>query len=172
MNTDCSRHLCETNYRGFQFARVAVHNIRELINDDNDIWERLGHLVHLFCLCRLKDSGMIRGNIAYAFCLKNIVTALHLLGCPFEREYGFFRISDDRSEKMGNAVIGLELNALRVNHDKAQLIWSVSIEEGSDERMNGDRLTRASRARDERVWHLGDIHIMRRAADVSAECSQ
>ena len=82
-----ARDICaEPNDGGLKVARVAVHDVGELIDDDDNERERLRHIRPRFFLCRLKDGCVIGVNIANVFRLEDVVAAFHLLSRPLERK--------------------------------------------------------------------------------------
>ncbi len=172
MDANGARHLCEADDRGLKLSWIAVHDIREFVDNDNDIGKRLRHVLSSFFLRWLEDGRVIGVDIAHMLCFEDIVASLHLLCRPLEREDRFLWVGNHWRKKVRNAVIGSELDAFRVDHDKAQLIWTVSIEKRSDNCVDGDRLSRPCCASDKAVRHLRDIHVVRRAGDVAAECSE
>ena len=58
---------------------------------------------------------------------------------------------------MRDLVVDLQLDNLRVDHDKAQVGWRHAVEHRDKQRINANRLTRARRARNECMRHLGQI---------------
>src|SRR6185312_2759976 len=95
--------------------------------------------------------------------------AIHFLGRPLQREDGFLRIGDDWCEQVRDFVVKGELDALRVNHDKFQILGRIAEEEGIDDSVNGDRLSRTSGSSNKRVRHLRNVSKVRFTRDVFAE---
>ena len=72
---------------------------------------------------------MVGINISHMLCLEDVITTLHFFGRPLERHNRLLRIGDDWREQMRNAVIRRKLDALRVDHDEAQLVRAIAVQE-------------------------------------------
>ena len=70
---------------------------------------------------------------------------------------------------MRNAVIRGEFNALRVNHDEANLVGRGTHENGHDHRVDCDRLARTRGAADKQVRHFREVDDNRMAFDIFAD---
>src|ERR1035437_5074550 len=146
MDTDGTTHLSETDDRRLKFARIAVHDVSEFIDEDGDVRHSLRYIFTTLLLRRLEYGRVVRLDIADFLRFEDIVAPFHFFPGPFECKNSFLRIGDDRREEVGNTVVRGEFDAFRIDHDEAQLIRPISIEQGSDECMNRHRLSASGRA--------------------------
>ncbi len=93
VDADGTAHLCQAHDAALELARVGLHDVGELVDDDDDVGHRFRHLfsfatVILCCLfeCRLDDVFVIGRDVAHFFGLEDVVAAIHFFGEPFEGE--------------------------------------------------------------------------------------
>src|SRR3989344_966241 len=105
MDTDRSCHLRQSDDTGLKVARVAMHNVRKFVDNDDEVGERFRYVVATLLLGWFVDGAMVGLNIAYPLGFKDIVASLHLFPCPLEREDGLLRVGDNGCEEMRDAVV-------------------------------------------------------------------
>ena len=114
-------------------------------------------------------AGVEAVDVAHADLRHLAVAVLHLAHRPFERDDRLLRVGDDRRQQVRDAVIGGELEHLRVDHDQPAAFGLQPIDEGQDHGVDRHRLARAGGARDQEMRHAGEIDDHRLAADRLAE---
>ena len=70
---------------------------------------------------------------------------------------------------MRDAVVNRQFQHLGIDHDEPALVGAQPVQERQDHRVDGDRLARAGRARDEQMRHAREIDDDGLAADRLAE---
>ncbi len=118
-----------------------MHDIGKLIDEDCDVGKRLWNIFTPSLLRGLKDSRVVRLDISDVLSLEYVIASFHFLCCPLEGEDSFLRVRNDRGQEMRNAIVRREFDTLRIDHDEAQLVRAIAIEQRGDESMNSDRLS-------------------------------
>src|SRR3989344_5550680 len=126
MDAHGAAHLGEAHDSRFKLARIGGHYIGELVYNEDDVGHGFGQrflALSVFSSRGLDggchDIGMVGGDVTNLFSFKDTVSAFHFLPEPLHREYRFLRVGDYRREKMGDGVVGRQLDSLRVDHNKA-----------------------------------------------------
>ncbi len=156
------------------------HEVGQLVDHDDDqrhFFERLGLVRRqrqriqelLAGLLRLGDLRVVAGEVAHAELRHQPVAALHFADAPVERVGGELHVGDHRRQQMRDAFVHRQLEHLRIDQDQAHLLRLGLVEERQDHRVDGDRLARARRARDQQVRHAREIGHHRLAGDVLAQ---
>ncbi len=136
MDTHSTRHLGQAYDACLKFTWVGLHDIGELVDNDDNVRHSFWHLGILLASW-LDHCVVVRLNITYLCFFEYVVAAIHFLCSPLEREDTFLRIGNNWGEEVGNTVIEGKLHTLRVHHDEAHLVRTVAVQEGSDKRVNG-----------------------------------
>ena len=118
---------------------------------------------------RLRDAGVEPFDVADAELRHFLVAVLHFADRPFQRDDGLLRVGHDRSQQMRNAVIDRQFKHFRIDHDEAALLRLEPVEQRQDHGVDGNRLARSRRARDEQMRHAREIDDDRLAADCLAK---
>src|ERR1017187_2375446 len=125
---------------------------------------------HFLFRQRLVFRPLVEGlDVADADARKNLVALFHLVDDPAQREQNFFRIRHDRHDEVGQGIVLLQLDDLRINHHEAQLIRRKAVEQGRDDGVDADRFAGTGRTCDETVRHLRQVGDNRMAIDVLAQ---
>src|SRR5690606_4329663 len=124
---------------------------------------------YLALLLRLADALVVAVDVANAKLGHLAVAAFHFLDRPFQRHNGLAGLGDDWRQQMRNAVIDGKLQHLRIDHDETALLRREAVEQRQDHRIDGDRLTRAGRPRNQKMRHAGEIGNDEITADILAE---
>lgn len=123
MESDGSSLLCDTSDCCFDLFLVpAHHEVSELIDDDDDD----GHSIFLtyfrIVLFEVTDTQW----------LESAITSFHFSDSPLQCIECLIWSIDDGGEEVRDAIIDPELDLFRVDHDHAELRWSILIEHRED----------------------------------------
>ncbi len=117
----------------------------------------------------LRHPGVVALDVAHAELRHQAIARLHLRHRPLQRGHGLLRVRHDGRQKVGDPLVDREFQHLRIDHDEANALGRMAVEERQDHRVDPDRLARSRGARDQQVGHAGEVHHRRLAADVLAE---
>ena len=117
-----SRKLCQTADCFFYISRSYHHQIRKLINNNNDLWHRLQFIAFFGLDSKTFDLFVISFHISDIIFGKCLITSWHLSHCPVQCACRFFRISDYRNQKVWNTIIHTQFYNLRIDHDQFYFI--------------------------------------------------
>src|ERR1017187_5084911 len=125
---------------------------------------------HFLLRQRLVFRTLVEGfDVADADAGKDFVAFFHLVDDPAQREQNFFRIGHHGHDEVGQGIVLLQLNHLRVNHHEAQLIGREAVEQGCDDGIDADGFAGTGAAGDEAVGHFREVGDNRMAINVLAE---
>ena len=134
--------LCQARNREFDLFAHVHHEIGKLVDDDDDIGQLFEHLsvlrILLSCLLALLSLRIVLTDVARTKAREHFEPALHFSDRPRERTRCFTRFGHNGNVKMRDAVIGSELDALRVDHDEAHLSRCCAHENRHDHSVDGD----------------------------------
>ena len=108
-------------------------------------------------------------DVARAVGREELVAVLHLDHGPLEHRRGVAVVGDDLVAQVRQRVVHRELDHLRVDHQEAQRLGRVAVDQRVMMRVHADRLARAGGARDQQVRHLGQVADDRPPLEVAAE---
>ena len=182
MHPGRTRHLGQTADRILHLVGSRHHQIRQLVDNDND----LGHffqpdllslfiLRKLFALChrRLSSVGryhsIISMKISHIVLGKNLVAVQHFVYCPVQGARRLSRVSDHRHQQVGNSIINSQLHHLGVYHQKADLAGGGFIKKTDNQRIDAHRFTGASGAGDQQVGHFCQIRQGHLSGNIPAQ---
>ena len=158
MNTCRTRLLCQTADGIFYIMGCNHHQIRELVNDDDN----RRHLI-------LREVIVIALHIADTFLRKLAVTLLHFLHRPVEHRSRFLGIGNHRHHQMRYAVIIGQLDHLGVHEDEFDFIRLGLKENTRYQRVNTHRLTGTRGTSHQQVRHLAQVGKNALSADIHAQ---
>ena len=148
VDTSGAGHLCDTCDAVLHIVFGHEHQVRQLIDDDNDVAKLCGNLdvilswntdflIHLdgktFAFVKrqfrliglgrlLTSAGIETSDVAGADLGKNLVPLFHFVHHPLEGENDFLGIMHHRRGEVGEAVVNLQLDHLGVDHDEAKFL--------------------------------------------------
>ena len=147
-----ARHLGEALHRALDILAGDHHQVRHLVDDDDDVGQRL-EIELLVLVDRLAavlvvtgvhgarellalalgfgDACVVAVDVAHAELRHLLVALLHLAHRPLERHHRLLRIGDDGREQMRDAVVDGELQHFRIDHDQPALVRMQAINAGS-----------------------------------------
>ena len=169
MDADGAGHLREAGDGLFDVGAVEHHQVGELVDDDDDVGQRLlvgvveevvGVVVEE--LVELVDVADVVGG-------EQLEAALHLAHGVAQGVGGQLDVGDDGGEEVGDALVHAQLDALGIDQDHADLLGRGLEEHGHDHGVDGDGFSRSRRTRDEDVGHGGEVGGDDAAVDVLAE---
>ena len=174
MDTDRSGLLGDAADRLLDITGRDHHEIRELVEDDDDVAE----LASLDRFARRSnagrdpslDDGLVEPvDVADAELAQHVVAAFHLPHAPSQRVRGLLRIGHHLGQEVRQALVLRELDPFRVDQDQAHLLRGGAHEQGSEHGVDTARLTRAGLTGDKKVGHVGQVGHHRPAGDVTPE---
>ena len=177
MNAGSTRFLRQTGDEFFDLLAGDHHQIRQFIDDDDDVrhaTQRLGRLRgqaqrirnRLTLLGGFLDMVVGAGQVTYAQLGHDLVAAFHLGHTPGQGIGGLTHIGHDRREQMRDAFIDRQFQHLGVDQNQTHRIRLGFIEHRQDHGVNADRFTGTRGTRHQQMRHLGQIGDDRLAADV------
>ncbi len=101
--------------------------------------------------------------------LEKLVAALHLLDDPLQRTNHAVHLGYDGHPQVRHAVVGDQLDHLRVDHDELKLVWRELGQEACHDRVDTHALSGPGCARDQQVGHSCEVADDRLPRDVLAE---
>ena len=121
MDSGSPGHLRQPRQGDFHITGCHHHQIRQLINDDNNKRKLFGFYAIRAGFCffhfqvELGDvSGLVFGE--------KLVAPLHFPNRPEQGVGGLFNVRNYRRNQMGNAIIQGKFDAFGINHDQLDLI--------------------------------------------------
>ena len=174
-----------------------MHQIRQLIDDDDDIWHLVRNLQLIFTRnldltggASSREPGVAGAlfsigillvgvflflrshiethNVAHANARKNFVTTLHLIDQPAQCEHHFFWIDHYREREMRQRTIRLKFDHFRVNDHQTQLVRGETKEHAGDQGIDTNTLPTASGTGDQQMRHLRQVGNDRFAVNIFA----
>ena len=136
MDADGARHLRQPADRFLDLVARDHHQVRELVDHDDDERQRLrgvGILVAGLLQHEL-DVAVVLLDVADAFGGERLVALFHLAHGPAQRVGRFLRIDDDGREQMGDLFVHPELESLRVDHDHPHVVGRGAVEDAREHR--------------------------------------
>ena len=168
MNTGGTAQLGDTHNRGLDILTGDHHQVRELVNDDDQVRHLLWRVVVM-----LKLAGglffVVGRDLTHVEPLKDLQAALHLGHSPLQSARGLLGLGHHGHIEMRQTVIARKLDALGVDHDQANVLGKGAHEQGRDDGVNHDRLTGTCGTGDQQVRHFGEVGDDRRALGVTAD---
>ena len=123
VDTGGTRELRDALDRGLDVTRRDEHEVRQLVDDDEEVRvrrelalavRREGHLARTHGLVELVDVLVAeRGEV--------VVARVHLAHDPLESLGGLLRVRDDRRDEVRDALVHRQLDALGVDEHHAHL---------------------------------------------------
>ena len=123
MNTSCARKLGNTLNRSFNIARGNHHQVRELIDNDQQVGIgsqftiKTRKSLHLACRHSLVEII----NMLKSVCRKIVVTRIHFLNDPLKRFSSLLWIGDDRGNQVRDTFVDRQFDSLGIDQDHANL---------------------------------------------------
>ena len=108
-------------------------------------------------------------KVSHAHLGEEAVALEHLHNRPLQGARGLLRIGDHRDIEMRDPVVDAELDHLRVDHDKLDLIRPRLVEKREDQGVHADGLAGTGGTGDKHVRELRDVADDALAADVLAD---
>ena len=168
MNTGGAAQLCNTHDRGLDILTGNHHQVRELVNDNDQV----GHLLRRVVVMLKLAGGLlfvIGRNLTDVEAFEYLQAALHFGHGPLQGARGLLGLGHHGHIEMRQTVIARKLDALGVDHDQANVLGKGAHEQGRDDGIDHHRLTRTGRTGDQQVRHLGEVGDDRRALGVAAD---
>ena len=168
VNTGGTAQLRDTDDRGLDILAGDHHQVRKLVDDDDQIGHLLRRVIVVFKLagCLL---FVIRRDLANVEALEDLQATLHLGHGPLQRTGRLLGLGHHGHVEMRQAVIARKLDALGVDHDQANVLGKGAHEQGRDDGVDHDRLTRTGGAGDQQVGHLSEVGDNRRALGIATD---
>ena len=104
---------------------------------------------------------VVDADVPHAGAGQQVVPLLHLLHRPAEDRLGLPHVGHHRVHQVRQALVGAELDHLRVDHQHADLVGPAGHEHRDDDRVQADALARARAAGDQQVRQRGQIDDQR-----------
>ena len=169
-----TRLLGDPDDRLLDVARGDHHQVGELVDDREDV--RVGRVDPLAAGrggdLALLDLAVEVVDVPDAGGPHVLVALLHLLDQPGQRGGGLLGVGDDRRDQVRDAVVGRQLDHLRVDQDHPQLVGRGPQQQRGQQRVDAAGLTGTGRTGDQQVRHLRQVGADEAALDVLAEADQ
>jgi hypothetical protein len=144
VDADRARHLRESTDRFLDLVARDHHQVRELVDHDDDEGKRLGRpgsllpvssstilMFRLYCsMLRTPSAG------------ERLVALLHLADGPPQRVGGLLRDRRRRREQVRDLLVHPELEPLGVDHDHPHVVRRRAVEDARQHRRSGRRTCR------------------------------
>src|SRR3989344_1693941 len=167
MDAGRARHLRATYDGALNIPPVGGHKVREFIDDDQEIGNRLPGIRYVD-ISKFR-VGVVACDVAAPGLEEEVVPPFHFIDRPAEDADRLFAFDDDGAYEMREALIDREFHAFRIDEDELQGFRRIFIEERDEHRVDEDRFPRASRSRDEQVRHFLDVGEYRLTRNVAAQ---
>ncbi len=169
VDADGAGHLREAGDGLFDVRAVEHHQVGELVDDDDDVGQRL--LVDVFeeVLGAVIEELVELVDVADVVGGEELEAALHLADRIAQGIRGELGLGDDGREEVRDALVHAELDALGIDEDHADLLGRGLEQDGHDHGVDGDGFAGAGGAGDEHVRHGGEVGGDDAAVDVFAE---
>ena len=132
MNTGGTTQLGDTDDRGLDILAGDHHQVRKLVDDDDQIGHLLRRVIVVFKLA----GGLlfvIRRDLADVEALEDLQATLHLGHGPLQCTGRLLGLGHHGHVEMRQAVIARKLDALGVDHDQANVLGKSAHEQGRDD---------------------------------------
>ena len=157
VNTCSTTKLSNTdNGRLNVFARNH-HKVSKLVDDNNKVWHVLWRVLHISVFIAINVS-VVRLNVTNLVVLKYLQAALHLGDAPLKRTCCLPWLGNNWNIQVRKTSVTRKLNALWVNHNKANLLRSCAHEHRHDNSVEQDRLTRTGSTCYQQVRKAGKVN--------------
>ena len=122
MDPDRARHLRQPRDALFHVRPIQHHQVRQLIDDDDDVRQRL--LVHILkqVLATVIEKLVELVDIPHVIRCQQLQPTLHLTNRITQRIRRQLRLRNNRRKQMRNPLIHSKLNPLRVDQDHTNLL--------------------------------------------------
>ena len=150
-------HLGQPADDFFEVRRRDHHQIRQFVDDDDDVGERA---VRVLRVERLDVPNAVGGE--------QRVAGFHLLDRPAELGPGLPRAGHHGAEQVRDAVVVRQFDPLGIDHQKPHLLGGGAEEDGRDHRVERHALAGSGGSRDQEVRHRHQISDHRLAGDALA----
>ena len=168
MNAGGTAQLRNTHNRGLDILTGDHHQVRELVNDDDQV----GHLLRRVVVMLKLAGGLlfvVGRDLTHVETLEDLQATLHLGHGPLQSARGLLGLGHHGHIEMRQTVIARQLDALGVDHDQANVLGKRAHEQGRDDGVDHHRLTRTGRTGNKQVGHLGEVGDNRRALGIAAD---
>ena len=134
--------LGDAHNRGLDVLAGNHHEVRELVDHDDEIRHVLWRVLHVSVLVTVNVT-VVGLDVADLVVLEDLEAALHLGDAPGEGACCLVWLGHHRHVEVGQAGIVGELDALGVHHDETDLLGCCAHEDGHDDAVEQYRLARA-----------------------------
>ena len=141
MNAHRASHLRQPRNRLLNVRPVQHHQIRQLVDDDDDVRQRL--LVHVLkqIIAAIIEQLVELIDISHMVRRQQLQPPFHLANGVPQRIRRQLRLGDDRRKQMRNPLIHSQLNPLRIDQDHPHLFRRGLEQHAHDHRVDRDRFT-------------------------------
>ena len=138
VDADGAGHLREARDRLFDVGAVEHHQVGELVDDDDDVGQRL--LVHVLeeILAAVVEELVELVDVADVVGGEQLEAALHLADGVAQSIRGELGLGDDGREEMRDALVHAELDALGIDEDHADLLGRALEQDAHDHGVDRD----------------------------------
>ena len=178
MNAGRARLLRQHRDRRLDFALYGHHEVRHLIDDDDDVGYDLATIGRVFkpdirMLDPLQRRALVHPlievlHVAATVRGEQLIALVHLHHSPFEHRGRVPIVGNDFVAKVGEPVINRKLHHLRIDHEEAKRPRRVAINQARDDRVHAHGFSGSRRARDEQVRHLREVGHHRLSLEIFA----
>ena len=111
VNTNGARHLRQATNMFLDFFRRGHHQVGHLINNDNNVGQRL--------LAAFGQVLIVTHKIARTDLTKEAIAPFHLFDGPEEHTGRLVHFGNHGAEQMGNAIVDTQLHHFGIDHQQA-----------------------------------------------------
>jgi len=167
MNADRARLLREHRQRCFHLGGAGHHQIRQLVDHDDDVRENAALVLALLeadvRIFRLEQWSAVPDflievlNVARAVGREQLIALLHFEHGPLEQRRGVPVVRDHLVPLVRQRVVDGELDHFRVDHQEAECLGRVAVDQRGDQCIHAHRLAAAGGAGNEQLRHLRQV---------------
>ena len=167
MNAGRTCQLCDALDAAFDFLCRHEHQIRQLIDDDDDACQLLMMFLRMCFHIRI-----VRSDVADARFGKQLIAFIHHLHDDLQRTVGLFPVRDDRCQQMRYLVVRGKFYFLRIDQQHLHLIRSGTHQDRADDRIDAHGFSAAGGTGYQQMRHLVELAINGIAHQIHSQTEQ
>ncbi len=135
MDAHGAGHGGEARKGGLEFFAGDLHEIREFVDDDDDVGQFfLGEVA-------LADAAIVGAYVPHAEAVEHGIAALHFADAVLERLKGLLRLGDHGRHEVGYVVVEFKFDDLGIDEHEPDVFGRALVQDRENNRIDADRLT-------------------------------